>query len=1820
MTQRDELLTAVRTRLQRVGETRSLAAALEPAAGTEARALTEAVGDTPDPQAAFALGWLHWYRHRGLADDAELDASANWLTQAFVAGAGVDHLPRPLLPTLAERAYEVASAELFRLSDAYDREQVAALIALWQRIVQATPDDQTRKWTCLANLGGALRLQFTGSGVLADLDSAIVATEAAAAGMPSDAPAKWGVTANLGVMLQGRYERSGVPADLDRAIAALEEAAALAGEAADTGVDGVLVSLGNALRIRYDRDGAEADLSAAMAVTERVLARSPSDASALGNLGIMLGARFERHGAPADIDRSVELLRSAVAATPAGFPNRCGRLASLSNALRLRHSYSGSPRDLDEAIEVGRAAVDAVARTDPSRGMFLSNLAAFLQIRADRTGSADDLDRAIEAAEAAVAVLPHDSPHRRGAVTNLGRMLRDRSRRGGSPDDLDSAIALLERSVTAAGSARERARALGDLAMMLSRRAQATGSGADLDRAIESARTAARTAPDEDPDRAEHLSRLGVLLRDRYLTAGVESDLDEAVEASRAAVDTGHPDARTQANHLSNLAAMLDTRFQRTGAPYDVEEAMTVARAAVDLAPADDPHRPVYLSNLTAMHQSRFDLGQPVGDLDSAIDSLSTVLETTSRTDSQRSVYVRNLAALLDLRYGRTRSKADLDDAIARIEAVADLVPAEVTTFPEGGDDATATQVAALLRDEHAVRARQTLARLHLLRGGEADREAAMCLYRVCFLAGATDIPTSIATWVAEFFQRVPLALLARAFQGEAPPHVLEALPDMCRRIVDALPADHATRGEAVYRTAMAHFARFQFGGSLPSLDTAIDTLRDLLDSMPPDDPDRAGRLSMLGNLYGARYERTGDIADLTPAVDAARAAAEATGQVDHLYALVAALQNRYQGSGSSADLDEAVDISREILRHTPDDDTHRLRRLTMLADLLRHRYEHRVERADLDEAIALGQRLAREYPDDGAQAEYLGDLAKALEDRYELTGDLADLNLAVEHRRTCVRLAAGRQVRAGALSGLGSCLRLRFRRTGSTADLNEAIDALRTAVGTTPSDHRLYASRLYRLAIALRLRFERTGALTDADEAVELARSAVERTPPGDTDTGLHVSGLGTALLMRYLRGGADSDLDEAIEAHERALADTPPGRLNHARFVSNLAMALWARYERTREPADLSAAIDSARTALAATPPGSPDHPWQAANLGEALRSRYRLTRDPADLDAAIDQLRTAVDGTPSDHPQRTVYLCVLADLLRHRDGQAAPALSLYEEAARSVSATPSLRVKAAASAASLLGLADPARAAALLEDAVRLLPEVAPRHMRRSDQQYALQGTSGLAADAAALTLAAGHEAGRGADRETAERALRLLEAGRGVLLSQVLDTRRDHTDLRASHPGLADRYERLRDLLDQPLDEGPAAPQERHRRADEFTALLEEIRAQDGFASFGLPPTVDELLAETAHGPVVAFNVSRYRSDALLLTRDGITALALPGLDQDTLAEQVDSFYAALRGCTDPDADPTSRRAAQARIHEVLAWLWDSAAEPVLRALGHTSSPGADDAWPRVWWMPGGLLGLLPLHAAGHHRAEPRRTVMDRVISSYTPTVQALRHARRRPSAPPGPPGPPRALIVAMPTTPEVPGQLRHVPAETAMLKEELFHPVLLEEPAPGTTASAPLPTKANVLARLPGCPIAHFACHGASDPADPSRSRLLLHDHDSDPLTVAGLAPVRLDHVQLAYLSACRTAVTDIADLADESIHLTSAFQLAGYPHVIGTLWEINDMIAVEVAGRFYRALHAGRSVPDVSDAADALHHAVRAVRDKYPALPSLWAAYLHAGA
>nr|WP_272902865.1 CHAT domain-containing protein [Streptomyces sp. BA2] len=680
------------------------------------------------------------------------------------------------------------------------------------------------------------------------------------------------------------------------------------------------------------------------------------------------------------------------------------------------------------------------------------------------------------------------------------------------------------------------------------------------------------------------------------------------------------------------------------------------------------------------------------------------------------------------------------------------------------------------------------------------------------------------------------------------------------------------------------------------------------------------------------------------------------------------------------------------------------------------------------------------------------------------------------------------------------------------------------------------------------------------------------------------------------------------------------PSGHPRRPAALANAAAIHWDRHKLgTGDPHDLDAAVELLRAAADAAPAGHPSHGQCQSNLGSALYARRGSGGSERDLEEAVAAHRRSLAALSSGDTRRPARVWRLAQALlatsvsasARASDAAREALALLGEVTQDTEAAPSLRVETARLAAALIGDDHPVEAAGLMADAVRLLPLTAPRELNRWDQQHTLRQFSGLAAEAAARSLAAGAEPAH---------ALRLLEQGRAVLLGQLLATRGDLAGLRERSPDLAARFVRLRGRLDNaalhdPLESitpgdplRPTGTEARRRLTAELTETLAEIRALDGFASFLLPPDDAELRAQADEGAIVVLNVTALRSDALLLTSDGVTHLPLPGLDPDTLAERAADFHRALARTAAPEE--STRMAAQQVLHDVLCWLWDVAAGPVLDHLGHHGTPPEGVALPRVWWAPGGAVSTLPLHAAGHHKEAVRgrgeRTVMDRVVSSYTPTVHALRHARRALPATSGTPG--VSLISVMARTPGA-TDLPNAQVEAERVAARLPRPVMLTEAS-----------TADVLGHLPDCAVAHFACHGVSDPADPSRSRLLLHDHRERPLTVAGLAPVALDRAQLAYLSACRTAVSDSTDLVDEAIHLTTAFQLAGFRHVVGTLWEINDRFAAHLADAFYAELATEPGAVDARHAARSLHTAVRTARDHLVRAPSLWAAHLHAGA
>lgn len=913
--------------------------------------------------------------------------------------------------------------------------------------------------------------------------------------------------------------------------------------------------------------------------------------------------------------------------------------------------------------------------------------------------------------------------------------------------------------------------------------------------------------------------------------------------------------------------------------------------------------------------------------------------------------------------------------------------------------------------------------------------------------------------------------------------------------------------------------------------------------------------------------------------------------------------------------LDHACALSAKAVRICPKRDPRRAKCLAALFRCLLIRYDVDGDPADLDKVISSVRDLLalRSLTNTQARARHLADLSSYLLFRHQLgRGRRDDLDQAHAAAWQAVALAAeGSDLALLAKANLGMVVIVRYEAGYLDADLDTAIDLLGEGTRLPETDEN-YANMQNNLSTALTMRYGTGSGVADLDAAVEAGRAAW-RADRAQLWSRLHeiYRELGTALGLRYRELGALSDLNDAIELAREALESLAPTHPFRSVARADLAGHLAERARRTGSADELAEAIQQARTALAdasdalftdharhtladvlASPTGAPKDivrfreavalrrdmtptPRVRAELARLLHVLSLNDDDPALSQEAEDLLRQALNST-RDRAELHLELGTVLYERAHRDGNhwtLHESACFFRAAALDSSAPPFQRVDAARRWGATL--ADDENWTSAVEAyalAIDLLPQLAPRALARADQEHILSRAADLASDACAAAIQAGDPA----------TAVRLFEAGRGVLWARLTETKTELQVLAETAPHLAERYRRISSGLDEPyawqgpdVDTAGALAERRRLLAAQWQDLVSEIRALPGYHGASTLASPHPGVG----GPVILLAVSRHGSHALILHQDDtIVPVPLPALTPRTAGEASDRIRAALLLLQDPKAGLSARIGAEAEITAVLDLLAETVTAPVLAML----DPG--DPGTRVWWVPSGALTSLPLHAAGD--------TLTRVRSSFSPTLSALRV-----SAGPGPSGPSRLLVVALPETPGAP-PLSQAVAEADMLRR-----------IPGTVAlTGQDATREAVLTALPDCEVAHFACHTIDD-AD--GTRLLLHDHRTAPLTLLDVAGLHLPQARLAYLSACSTLMSG-RGLADEAVHLAAAFQHAGFPEVIGTLWPVDDAAALTMA----RALYAD---PLLAEPSRALHAATLDLAAAHPLTPSWWACHVHVG-
>ncbi|MFJ9447578.1 CHAT domain-containing protein [Kitasatospora sp. NPDC101235] len=1273
--------------------------------------------------------------------------------------------------------------------------------------------------------------------------------------------------------------------------------------------------------------------------------------------------------------------------------------------------------------------------------------------------------------------------------------------------------------------------------------------------------------------------------------------------------------------------------------PQDVQalqRATVMYGEALRSIPADHPQRVGLIEQLAGCHRNLWIARGDLDDLRVGLELMADCARLTPAHDAEEWAGRRWATMVLHvLRYGVTKSSEDLGGAEAWRRELAPLLSGPYRHPWEAGIRAavclTDAQLAAVRGDaaacaELAGQARQILGGPVLPAGGWAVETWGVLLrrrtlFQLSAYEDTYDEPAyvealALASCGIDAFgvgPGLPAALLRFRGRLRAVHYRLHRRSDaalLARRDFEAAlglaePSPGEPRARTQWRLAHLLLLRSHYG-ALDAADTATlhETAAAALAGTAPGTPEHADCLHLAAELRRVAGA-DGSPEHLREAVrmyEQVLPALQHTGigwEVHNRLSIV--LRDLHRATGDPGHLDAAIGHAERSLTLCPERDAPHTAPLlhTTLGELHRLRYEWSVHHDDYDRALHHSRQALELSPYPGAAPQWalrVSNHAIVV----ALAGGAASLRRAEDLLRDALsRDDLPPSERTLLHHNLGTIMREAAEATRDRDLLRDAILNLRLADAAAAEDGGLPEARR-NLALALHAQWELDRQPGPLDESHDLLRSALANSSAGTPLRPLVLSDLGTVLIAR---------------AAHRLGPDRPA-------TVTGQAAGAWAPSSGPDPSAvalardDLERAADLLAEALDEPAGGAAARALIATQYGEALADLGWLTGRPGLVEESLAPQREAVRALDEAGPHWFAPALFLADSLIRQDDPSAEdrreAADLYRRITRHPLTAPASRWRAAVARARLLTDArDWTGALDAYTTAIAALPQLAWGGLDFDDRLDALSDTSQTVSDAAATALQAG----------APERALEILEHGRGLLLAYALDMRADLETVRERSPRLAAELALLRD--ERPPRHGPAGVH-RRRRQRTWDRLVEQVRQVPGLEGFLHPPPYHKLLGAARQGPVVVLNSSTLRADALVLHEGRLTVVPLPRFRHRKAVLRAEAL-ATLIHRTGTGAGPAAEaRERRDYLTDLLDWLWATVAEPLLPVLAPAARRGRQHATaPRLWWCPTGVFNRLPVHAATRlpdpdtPHDQGTDSLADRFVTSHTPTLRALATAREEAGRAASRTASP-ALLVGVGETP--PGTdlppLRHVPLEIDDVARLLPTARGLRDKDAHRDA---------VVRHLSAGGWLHFAGHAEQDAVNPDGVLYLWESDRSRSLRIRDIAGLRLEQADLAYLSACQTHRAPPAH-SDEPVSLAGALQLAGYRHVVASLWQLNSNRARQVATDFYTTLlltpdgRTGASTPEAAaGSAHALHAAVSRLRGMRPEAVDLWAAYVHIG-
>ncbi|KAF9072229.1 CHAT domain-containing protein [Rhodocollybia butyracea] len=1131
-------------------------------------------------------------------------------------------------------------------------------------------------------------------------------------------------------------------------------------------------------------------------------------------------------------------------------------------------------------------------------------------------------------------------------------------------------------------------------------------------------------------------------------------------------------------------------------------------------------------------------------------------------------------------------------------------------------------------------------------KAGKLDRDGAFFYQRFQRLGEMADLEKAVAYWREELGlfpaphpnRGASLNNLATAltfqFQQTGDLKKLEESIQCHRDALQLFPAPHQNRAYSLNNLAFALFTQFQRQGDFEILEESIRYHREGLKLTPVPHPNRGTSLINLGLALSARFDHQGDLTNLEESIQCYREALKLCppphpSRSNSLNGLSSVLLTQFEQKGDFENLEESIKYLREALKLRPAPHPNRINTLNGLGIALSTRFQQQGEIDNLKESIQHHREALELTPVSHHNRDtFLGSLAVALCTYFEHKGDLKNLEESIRfHRESLALRSALHPKRSDFLNNFASALLIQFRQKGDDESLEESIQCHREALQLRPAPHPNRGESLNNLAFALSTRFEEKGDFESLEESIQCHRKALELYPAPNPNRNGSLNNLGLALFAHFEQRGDLESLEESMQCHREALKLRPAPHPNRHGSLNNLALTLSRCFEQKGDFANLMESIRYHREGLELTPATHPSRPSVLNNLALALYNQFNQQEDLSVLHEAIGLLWEALQILPEYHPLHSLLSSQLGTaLMKLYSTTSQPHhLEAAIDAFRgSVNAQFSSSLSRFQSAITWAREAHSSHPSALeaYQCAIDLLPHLSTLGLHLQARQDALRNANGLACNAASCAIDAGD----------LEQAIKFLETARGVFWSQSLQLRTPFDHLQSKSPLLAQKLHDLSNALEQGsfrhkkrLTMEQEASHFRHL-AEEWNRTLEEVHTLDEFQDFLLPKPFHELKRASINRQIVILNVSTYRCDGLILSENGVTHVPFPIITMKHVidlakalhlvlspngtrsADMPEQIHIAMRSLHDelhnqsrlhPKIHPQNHHISGTRaevFRSILEILWLSVVHPVICELGLQRS----DSPPRLWWCPTGPFAFLPIHAAGIFESSgiALEDVSDYVISSYTPTLNPL---LAQPSQLDD-----TFKVLAVAEHSSLPGTLNDLQRINKWVLPK--HLVVL-----GTTESPT--TVEDVLSHISRASIAHFACHGTQNNENPFKSALQVLPDDH--VEISRIIKLRLN-ASLVFLSACETATGDVK-IPDEAVHIASAMLFAGFQGVVGTMWSIGDEDAPDIVDSFYGYLFKNRSTPDTTEAAQALHFAVKKMRKDKKCSFEDWVPFIHLG-